>query len=191
MATDKQFFKDLMAQQKLSLRTVAGKMGLGHSQLSLTLSDKRRMQLDEAAQLAKIFGMPLARVAEAAGIATGSDSRIKMVGVMRGDGTIEVLEKPERASAPDGMPQGIIALQARTADSANAWLDGWNFYCIEPKAVAGDAVGRFCYVKIKNGPQALATVRRGYNLGTFNLSGPFSAESVSLEWATPVLKARP
>jgi transcriptional regulator with XRE-family HTH domain len=191
MATDKRFFRALMAQQKLSMRTVASMMGLGHSQLSLTFSDKRRMQLDEAAQLAKIFGVPLARIAEAAGIAMVRDARIPMIGCMRGDGTVELLDKPERTPSPDGLPEGVIAIQARTADSPNAWLDGWSFYCLKPVDVAADAVGRFCYVKIVDGPVALATVRRGYHLGTFNLSGPHAAESVTLEWAAPVLMARP
>lgn len=191
MATDKRFFKALMAQQKLSLRTVASMMGLGHSQLSLTFSDKRRMQLDEAAQLAKIFGVPLARIAEAAGIAMVRDSRIPMLGCMRGDGTVELLDKPERTPSPDGLPDGVISIQARTSDSANAWLDGWSFYCQKPMDVAADSVGRFCYAKIVDGPVALATVRRGYHPGTFNLSGPYNAESVALEWASPVLLARP
>ena len=190
MATDKRFFKALMAQQKISLRTVASMMGLGHSQLSLTFSDKRRMQLDEAAQLAQIFGVPLARVAEAAGIPIGRDARVSVLGCMRGDGTVEMFAKPERSPAPDGLPEDVIAIQARTADSANAWLDGWNFYCQPPTDVAGDALGRFCYVQVVDGPVVMATVRRGYHPGTFNLSGPYAAESVCLEWATPVLMAR-
>jgi transcriptional regulator with XRE-family HTH domain len=190
MIVDKRFFKALMAQQKLSLRAVATKMGMGHSQLSLTFSGKRRMQLEEANQLGKIFGVPLARIAEAAGIAGVRDTRLPMVGVMRGDGTVELLAKPARTPSPDGLPEGVIALQAHTADSVNAWLDGWSFFCVRPTEVAGDAVGRFCYVKIEGGAMVLATVRRGYQLGTFNLSGPYTAESVALEWASPVLLSR-
>jgi transcriptional regulator with XRE-family HTH domain len=190
MATDKLFFKTLMAQHGLSLRTVASMMGLGHSQLSLTLSDKRRMQLDEAALLAQIFGVPLARVAEAAGIAIGRDARIPLVGCMLGNGEVLVFKKKEYSPAPDGLPEDVVVIQARTADSANAWLDGWNFYCQPPVDVAGDALGRFCYAQVVDGPIVLATVRRGYQSGTFNLSGPYAAESVYLEWATPVLMAR-
>lgn len=190
MTVDKRFFKALMAQQKLSLRALATKMDMGHSQLSLTFSGKRRMQLDEANHLAKIFGVPLARVAEAAGIAEVRDRRVPMLGFIRGDGTIDVLDKPERISAPEGLPEGVIVLQAHTADSPNAWLDGWSFFCVRPSEIAGDAVGRFCYVKIEGGAQVLATVRRGYQVGTFNLSGPHTAESVVLEWASPVLLSR-
>jgi transcriptional regulator with XRE-family HTH domain len=190
MTVDKRFFKALMAQQKLSLRAVATKMGMGHSQLSLTFSGKRRMQLDEANQLAKLFGVPLARIAEAAGIAGVRDTRLPMLGYMCGDGSVVLLEKPERTPAPEGLPEGVIVLQAHTADSANAWMDGWAFFCVRPTEVAGDAVGRFCYAKIEGGPAVLATVRRGYQVGTFNLSGPYSAESVVLEWASPVLLSR-
>lgn len=190
MTTDKQFFKGLMDQHKLSLRAVAAMLGLGHSQLSLTFSDKRRMQLDEAAKLAKIFGVPLSRIAEAAGISLGHDARVPLLGCMRGDGSVDLFRTPERTPAPDGLPEDVVAIQARSADSSNAWLDGWNFYFQPPTDVAGDALGRFCYVQVLGGPVVLATVRRGYHPGTFNLSGPYSAESVTLEWATPVLLAR-
>jgi transcriptional regulator with XRE-family HTH domain len=190
MTVDKRFFKALMAQQKLSLRAVAARMGMGHSQLSLTFSGKRRMQLDEANQLAMIFGVPLARIAEAAGIEGVRDTRLPMIGVMRGDGTVALLDRPERTPSPEGLPEGVVVLQAHTADSANAWMDGWSFFCVRPSEVAGDAVGRFCYAKIGGGAQVLATVRRGYQLGTFNLSGPYTAESVTLEWAAPVLMSR-
>lgn len=190
MTVDKRFFKALMAQQKLSLRAVAAKMGMGHSQLSLTFSGKRRMQLDEANQLAKILGVSLPQVAEAAGIASVRDNRLPMLGFLRGDGTVQALDKPERTAAPAGLPDGAVAIQARTADSASAWLDGWLFYCARSNEVAGDAVGRFCYAKIADGPLVLATVRRGYQVGTFNLSGPYAAESVALEWASPVLLSK-
>lgn len=190
MTVDKRFFKALMAQQKLSLRAVAARMGMGHSQLSLTFSGKRRMQLDEANQLAMIFGVPLARIAEAAGIEGVRDTRLPMIGVMRGDGTVQLLDKPERTPSPEGLPEGVVVIQAHTADSANAWLDGWSFFCVRSSEVAGDAVGRFCYAKIDRGARVLATVRRGYQLGTFNLSGPYTVESVTLEWAAPVLMSR-
>jgi len=190
MATDKLFFKSLMAQHGLSLRTVASMMGLAHSQLSLTLSDKRRMQLDEAALLAKIFGVPLARVAEAAGIEHGNEARIQVVGCMVGDGSVLSLNRKQYAALPDGLPEDVIAIQARTADSANSWLDGWNFYCQPSEKLAANALNRFCYAQVADGPAVLATVKRGYEDGTFNLSGPYSDDSVVLEWATPIIMAR-
>ncbi len=190
MATDKQFFKGLMAQQQLSLRAVAARMGLGHSQLSLTFSDKRRMQISEAAQLAQIFGVPLSRIAEAAGIELGRDARVPVVGCMRGNGTVLLFNKKEFVPAPDGLPEDAIAIQAHTDGSPNAWLDGWTFYCQPPTDVASDALGRFCYVQLSDGRLAMATVRRGYQPSTFNLSGPFTVDSVALDWATPVLVAR-
>lgn len=196
MTTNKQFFVNLMAQHGVSMRSVATQMGLGHSQLSQTFNSKRRMQLEEAAHLAKIFGVPLATIAEAAGISLGRVPKLPLIGFMNGKGEVEAFAKKERTHAPDGLPEDAIAIQARTADSANAWLDGWNFYCQPPaktkagQGVATDALGRFCYAQVDGGPLVLATVRRGYQPGTYNLSGPYTAESVSLRWAVPVLVAR-
>jgi transcriptional regulator with XRE-family HTH domain len=190
MTVDKRFFKALMAQQKLSMRAVAARMGLGHSQLSLTFSGKRRMQLDEANQLAKIFGVPLARVAEAAGIASVRDTRLPMLGFMRGDGTVELLEKPERTPSPDGLPEGVVAVQARTTESNNSWMDGFVFFFMRTESIEPDAIGRLCAAKVDGGPMTIATIRRGYCAGTFNLSGPHLLESARLEWAAPILQIR-
>lgn len=56
--------------------------------------------------------------------------------------------------------------------------------------VEPDAIGRFCLAKVDGGPAVLATVRRGYREGTFNLSGPYTKDSERLEWATPILISR-
>lgn len=64
---DKRFFRRLMADRELSLRSLAARMDMGHSQLSLTMSGARRLQLAEAAQLAELLGISLQEVAEHAG----------------------------------------------------------------------------------------------------------------------------
>ncbi len=194
MAVDRRFFETVMAQKKLSLRALAARMGMKHSQLSLTFSDQRRMQLDEASKLAEIFGVPLHRIAEAAGVADSRSNgrRVAVLGAMGGNGTVELYGDGvvERTQAPDGMPENTKAVQAHTAESPNAWMDGWVFFFAQLSEVAPDAVGRFCFVKIAGGPAVMATVRRGYRTGTYNLSGPYSGDSQALEWASPVLMTR-
>ena len=64
---DKRYFRLLMADKEITLRGLAAKMGIGHSQLSLTMSGTRRLQLTEAAQLADLLGVSLQDVAEHAG----------------------------------------------------------------------------------------------------------------------------
>lgn len=191
---NRRYFDALMASKRLSLRALAQKMGMGHSQLSLTFSGARRAQLDEAAQLSQILGEPLHRVVEALGVTVKplSGTRTDVIGAVSGDGTVSLHPKGvvERTLAPEGLPEDVVAVQVRAPGSPMDWADGWVFFCRPPADVDPGCLGRFCLVKIKGGPAAVAAVRRGYQDGTHNLTGPFSRDSVELEWATPILMTR-
>lgn len=191
---DRRYFESLMSDRRMSLRALAQKMGMGHSQLSLTFSGARRPQLDEAAQLAEIFGEPLHRVVEALGTSVRSSSaaRVPVVGVVNGDGTVTMHPKgvTERTTAPDGLATNVVGVQVRAPGSPLEWMDGAVFFCRPPDGVDTASLGRFCLVKIKGGPAAVAGVRRGYKDGTHNLTGPLTRESVVLEWASPILATR-
>lgn len=192
---NKRYFENLMADRKLSLRALATRMGMNHSQLSLTFSGARRMQLDEAAQLSSIFSRPLTEIAEAAGVSAApvSGKRAQVIGTIGGDGTISLYgnEIVERTNAPDSLPPECIAVQARTASSPLGWMDGWVYFCRQHDGVDPALYGSLCLVQIKGGPAVVATVARGYKDGTVNLSGPYSAESVKIDWGTPILLIRP
>lgn len=193
---DRRFFESIMTAKKLSMRALAAKMDKTHSQLSLVFSGQRRMQLDEAAVMAEILGVPLHRIAEAAGVGKAGKAgvrRVEVIGAMNPRGIVDLYPKGvvERATLPEaGLPDNTIAVQARTADSPASWMDGWVFFCAKASEVEPDATGRFCLAKTDAGEMVLATVRRGYRDGTYNLQGPYSAESVRLEAATPVLITR-
>lgn len=115
-----------------------------------------------------------------------------MIGVVTGSGAVELHDATviERTSAPDGLPDRIVAVQARTTGTPLDWMDGWVFFCREPDGVDSGSLGRFCLAKLRNGPAVVAAVRRGYQEDTYNLIGPYSRESAALEWASPVLATR-
>ncbi len=191
---DRRYFESLMQAKNLSLRGLARRMQMSHSQLSLVFSGVRRLQLDEVAQLSSIFGEPLHRIVEAAGVAVRpvGTHRVSVVGAMQGDGTVAPHPDGviERTSTPDGMSEDSIAIQARTAGGPLDWMDGFVFFCPKPSGVDAAILGRFAYCQIKDGPAVMASVRRGYKDGTFNLRGTFNADSVKLISATPVLFTR-
>ncbi len=191
---NRRYFDSLMAGKKMSLRALAQRMGLSHSQLSLTFSGARKLQLDEAAQLSNIFGEPLHRIVENAGVSVhpSSGRRIAVVGVVRGDGTVEMHDASviERTNAPEDLPADAVAIQCRTSGTPLEWLDGWVFYCRDPQEVEPGCLGRFSLCKIKDGLFVVGTVKRGYQDGTFNLLGTFARENVTLEAATPILFTR-
>lgn len=191
---NKRYFDSLMQGKEMSLRGLARTMGVSHSQLSLVFSGARKLQISEAAQLASIFGEPLHRIVENAGVAVSSPHgrRVSVIGAMHGDGTVEVHPKGviERTSAPEYIPEDGIAIQARTSGSALAWLDRFVFFCSAPGGLTAEILGRFAYAKIDGGPGVLATVQRGYEEGSYSLRGPYTADDVRLEFATPVLWTR-
>lgn len=192
---DRRFFDALMADKKLSLRALAKKMEMSHTQLSLTFSGSRRLQLEEAAKMADLLGVSLQSVAHAYGITATAPNhgRCSVIGALTGTGTVDVYAPNviERASlpAPD-MSDDIVAIQARTADSPLSWLDGWLFFLRRSDGVEPDCIGRFCFATLSGGRSVMATLRRGYREGTFNLSGPVSDSSVGILSASPVIMTR-
>lgn len=191
---NRRYFESLMEGKKLSLRGLAAKIGLNHSQLSLTFSGGRRMTLDEAAKLSNLFGVPLHKIVEAAGVSVKpvNGKRVSVIGAMRGDGTVEMHKSNhvERTSAPEDMPPDTVAIQARTAGSALDWMDSWVFFCRKHDGMEHEHLGRVCLAQIAKGPTVIAMVRRGYVEGTFNLSGAYTKDSAELVWATPIVFTR-
>ncbi|ULR75079.1 repressor [Burkholderia phage JC1] len=192
---NKDYFDELLKGRRMSLRALATKMGMSHSQLSLTFGDKRKMQLDEAAQISQIFGVPFNEVAANAGVNVrpSSGRRISVIGHVGAGGTLnlnDTIGTVERAEAPDDLPDDAVAIQCRTADTPLSWMDGWVMFCSKPNGLSQNVLGRFCAAKLRDGPAVIATLKRGYREGTFNLSGPFTRDSCELEWATPLLVAR-
>lgn len=193
-SVNKQYFLNLMQGRRLSMRGLAQKMNMQHSQLSLTLNDQRKMQLEEAAQLSQIFGVPLHEIALNAGIdvrpTTGR--RVNVIGFVGREGvvTMNPPDTIERTDAPDGLPEGCVAIQFRTAETPLSWMDGWVVFCHPNGGVSPESYGRFSICQIKDGPAVVATIKRGYREGTFNLSGPYTRENVPLEWAAPLLASR-
>ena len=191
---NRRYFEALLQDKELSLRGLAQRMGLSHSQLSLTFSGDRRLQIDEAVQLSSIFGQPLHKIIQAAGVAVPQvgASRVSVIGAMQGDGTVTLHPNGviERTTAPEGMQDDSVAIQCRTAGSALDWLDGAVYFCPKPDGVDKGILGRLAFCQIKDGPAVIAAVRRGYAENTVNLYGPFVQDSVRLEFATPVIYTR-
>lgn len=187
------FFTDLMRDKRISLREMSAKMGFSHhAQLSRIFKGERRMQLDEAVKLSTLLSIPFDDVIANAGYpqAVRSGNRVRVVGALTGSGIVEPITGIERAVAPLGAPKGAIAIQARCSDTRLSWLDTWVFFCLEPSGIKNDIIGRFCYIKLKNGPSVLATIRRGYSSDAYNLSGPYEKQDATIEWAEPIIMTR-
>jgi transcriptional regulator with XRE-family HTH domain len=191
---NRRYFDALLAEKKLSLRGLAAKMGMSHSQLSLTFSGVRKLTIEEAAQISKIFGEPIARVIENAGVTVRPERgrRVPVIGAVGGDGTV-AMNKPkaiERATAPEDVPDDAVAIQFRTAGTPLDWMDGAVSFCRPFPGLTQGFIGRFCACQIRNGPLVMATPFRGYSENSCNLRGFYCGENIELDWAAPILLTR-
>lgn len=194
MPIQTQWFRDRLADKRLSQRGLARAMGIDAAAVSLMLRGRREMKLTEAAEIARLLGVPAQDVLEHAGVRIGSGGeRISVSAIL--DEHQEVVTIPVAEAFDIPMPPGIqgecMAIQCRTAGTNMAHADGWIFFVRPPTGLNPDAVDRFSFVKVRGGLSTMAQVKRGYRPGRYSLHGPMSANDVELEWAEPVLLIQP
>jgi len=191
MAIDTQWFIERLADRKMSQRGLAKLMGIDAAAVSLMLRGRRRMTLEDAAQIAVLLQSTTTEVLEAAGIqVTGSENRIKVIGFMHGDSSVglEAEGVHDLVDAPPGLPGDAVAIQCRTARTDQELVDGWLYFLSEGHVNPDRAVGTFALVAIKNNGLQMAHIKRGYRKGTYNISDSTgrSMQNVELAWASPV-----
>jgi transcriptional regulator with XRE-family HTH domain len=191
---DTQWFQDRLAEKKLSQRGLAKLLHLDSSAVSLTLRGRREMKLNEAADIARLLGVPVDEVLQHAGVTINSKGeRISVSAIL--DEHQEVTPIPRSESfdvpTPDGIATQCMAIQCRTAGTRMQHADGWIFFVRVPTGFNTEAIDKFSYVKIRGGLATLAKVKRGYRPHRYDLQGPASAQDVELEWAEPILLIQP
>lgn len=194
---DTNWFMGKLADQQLSQRQLAKKMGVDPSAISLMFRGRREMRMTEAAEIANLLSVPVADVLQHAGLQVdGAGVRtVPIVGYIDGEGEVhsDWDREADRIACPSDAPKHTVALQYKTAMSRLELVDGWAVFTTPPQGMNGDAINRLCCVKIRNGITMIRHVRRGYRPGTYNLIAPFGAmsiDNVDVEWATPVIGIR-
>lgn len=193
---DTKWFRDRLADRGMSQRGLARAMGLDAAAVSLMLRGKREMKLTEAAEVARLLGVPAEDVIAAAGVRISSGgTEVPVVAWI--DGQAEMHWQPTGEKVPHpggGLPATVGAVQCRTAGSPLAHMDGWMLFgCADaPQGVQADAIGRMSFCRLRNGVIYIAAPHRSYARGRWDLVGPAAtATGVELEWAVPVLLILP
>lgn len=172
MPINKRYFSDLMKDRKISLRETARRMDIWPAALSRSLDGKRKMQLPEAVQLARILSVPLAEVMLNAGIeqAQVAGRRCSIIGHVLDGAVVEPVPAGviERISIPDGLADDVAAVQTHTSETAAGFADGWVTF-IGPEVDPSDCLGCYALVSIEDDGWVMGTIRRGYSPGTWNV----------------------
>ena len=107
------WFKGVLADRRMSQRRLAAAMHLDPSTINLMLRGQRRMQMSEAAEIARLLETPLEDVLQNAGIdvpegALPGEKKINVIGYVDRDSVVhrEKIRGTKLAPAPPGPRSG-------------------------------------------------------------------------------------
>ena len=194
MPMNTEWFKQRLADRKLSQRKLAKLMGLDPAAVSLTLRGQRRMTNEEAHFIASTVGVPVTEVLRQAGIEVLDDVRsvpIRAAVDAKSAVTIFPEKTHDHVHGPADCPAGTYAVQVR---APTAPQDGWLLFVSPAQQEPAKLIDRICLVTLKNGTQCIAMLRRGYRSGTYNLITYPEREQRTdqdIAWASHILWIKP
>lgn len=189
------WFKEKMAERKLSIRALAKLIDVDPATMSLMLRGIRGMTNTDAVRIGTIFNVPPNEVLRRAGAPLPDECKAVPVS-MYVDSTpaLHDVEKSVQDSfpAPYDVPNKAEAIQFRTRD----FRDGWHFVTNGEKLPPEDCVGNLCLYCLPDGTRRIGVLRKGYKAGTFNVDHPQEytfqpADNAHILWASPVLWIKP
>jgi transcriptional regulator with XRE-family HTH domain len=189
-----QWFRDRLADKRLSQRRLAKMLELDPAAVSLMFRGMRRITPHEAHQISTILGVPLNEVMRNAGIEVTEDVRRCPVAAHVDENGV-VTSMPPRTHddviGPADCPFGTFAIQVRSHSSTK---DGWLLFVTPAQVKPAENIDQLCLVATGDGRQVLAVVRRGYRKDTHNLIIWPSNEMISdasIVWTSTVLWIKP
>lgn len=203
---DNEWFASQLKERNMSMRSMARTIGMDPSAVSRTFSGQRKMQMEEARQIANFLRVPLSDVMAHAGVSVdhkGKPNKIMLAAVISQDGFLDRLPVPktlphglvERAHAAISNAGGgrIIAAQIRAADGPLGLWDDAVVLFMPTEIVEPDAIGTLAiYRRRDTDKQGIARLLRARKTGEAliqNADGG-TAELI-LETAAPILAILP
>lgn len=188
---DTSWFVERLAARQMSMRGLAKLMNLDPAAISYMLRGKRKMKMDEAAQLAALLDTTQAEIFERVGIASSSPKRVKLIGTINGQAEIVLFGKGahDMVEPPGEVSPETVAFQCKTSGSELDRMDGQIYFVDHTKTNPAQYLNCFCTCAIKAGPTVIAQVKKGYKRGTYNLvvmGTGRTIENAEVAWASPI-----
>lgn len=161
----------------MSQRKLAKMMHLDPSAVSLMLRGMRAISADEAAELSRILGVPLADVLAQIGVDLPRETGLDMAKIvgwvdMRGIVHPQHPSGPREAPRPPGAPDSTVAVRFMSDD----WRDGLLLFFTPVDYVMPEAIGRMAVVELPDGRQSVSVVKHGYEPGQYRLAHAVTGE---------------
>lgn len=194
MPMNTEWFRQKLADRKLSQRQLAKLMDLDPAAISLMLRDQRKMTNEEAHFIASTIGVTVTEVLRQAGIEVLDDVRAVPISAAvdaKAAVTLFPAKTHDKVHGPADCPAGTFAVQCRAPTTVQ---DGWLLFISPSQMEPTELLDRICLVTLKNGTQVIAVLRRGYRNGAFNLiTWPEREQKMDTDvaWASHVLWIKP
>ncbi|WP_321338218.1 helix-turn-helix transcriptional regulator [Breoghania sp.] len=203
-AVDKQWFMNRLADNKLSLRGLARALEMDPSALSRIFSGQRKMQLEEAKEIASFLRVSVSEVMSHAGVAVDLDgvpTRIILTSTIDQDGYLIHKTQPrqlphhvvEKAQSLLTGSDHIVAAHVKANAGPMALLDDAIILFAVTDTVDREAVGSLSIVRDKeHGKQGIVRLVRARKTGEATaVMADGSVKEMSLDTATPVIAIIP
>lgn len=189
-------------RRKMTLETLAGKLGTSAGHLHKWETGKVSINVDRLCDIARILEIGLHDLL----LDPSRFHCVPVIGVLDHFGNVEIVEdfasgEPLRfVDAPDGIDINSGAAVEVAGDALQPIPNGWLVYfnrlygSSHHDGNAKEAVGSLCVVKVTDAPQMLVRrVGQGSKPPLYNLFSPHLTEmlDVALDWASPVVCIRP
>jgi len=190
------WFRSALADRQLSQRGLAARMHIEPSAINLMLHGRRKMQINEAAEISRHLEMPLKDVLENAGLrmpdsGLGEGERVAIIGTIGVDYSLTTgrVSGPRSADSPIKGASGITAIRCE----ANGIFDGAVFYVRSTKSAVSEFLGKLAIVTMEDGARLLRIVKPGSRRGVYSLAttdGLVTHTDVMIAGASAVLWTR-
>jgi len=194
--TDSKWFRDRLADKRMSAAQLARLIHLSPGTLSRKLDGYVKITMREAADIAAILGTPVLEIIHRAGISTPVDATnlIRIAGTVEAGGIVShgPGSGPRRTERLSSTDKTHIALRI---DDPGSPLNGSIVYYSPTVRLEPDTVGRLAIVQEpgKKGVQRFGILQHGLARGTWRLHqlhiDPVGVE-VPVEWAAAVRGVR-
>lgn len=203
---DSEWFKTKLEENRMSMRDLSKSMNLNISSLSRTLSGLRKMQMEEAKQIAHFLRAPVAEVMRHAGVAVDLDglpTRVMLAAIINEKGNVErlkdphplpqsIIDKAQSIISRSGNGQ-IIAAQIRAGKGPlSIWDDAVALFRPVDN-VDPTAIGSLCIVRNRDTNKgSLCRVIRARKTGEASVQTiDGQVNEISMDTATPVIAIIP
>lgn len=176
------WFRDLLEDRHISQRKLAKMLEVDPSAVSLMLRGMREIKMEEARDLARILGVPLAEVLTNVGLDLSHDpvgDSVPVTGWVDGLGGVHAgrAHGPVRAPAPPGASDGTVALRFQN----DTLYDGWLAFYKPVDYVMPEAIGRLAVVEPFDGigEKVVCILRHGYAPGEYKMVRMANGDSIT------------